>query len=248
MKRKLVISSYNASLDWVERTHAHGYGPENTIIYNKGDDGKDWSNLGQVIKHPNIGANQYDILTFIIDNYDDLPDVTVFFKGNTFTPEEGNYGVNKGKPPTYYTTDERFIETLKSETYFSAWYNPDRFRDCKPHSPDDMLNEGLMQQPLNYCDFAQNRDLEHRYFSHPYQVLEWCFESFPGGDLIKFLPASNMALPKENILRYSKGRYEKLKYIINYVPDPSYNSDVPAECYLLERIFYLIWSNNLKEI
>ena len=50
MKRKLVISSYNASLDWVERTHAHGYGPENTIIYNKGDDGKDWSHLGQVIK------------------------------------------------------------------------------------------------------------------------------------------------------------------------------------------------------
>lgn len=246
MMKKLVVSNYNSTLDWIKKTHKYGFGPQNTIIYDRGNDQKDWSHFGKVIKQPNIGANQYDILTFIIDNYENLPDVTIFFKGNILTPNKGNIEWNKEKPKTYYTTEERFVETLNSNTYFSAWYNPNRYRDC-PESTKEMLDNGLMQQPLHYCDFSGNPDLEHKYFYHPHQVLDWCFVDPPKGSMITFLPASNMALPKENILNYSKSLYEKLKQIIDYLPDSSYKCNIPAECYLLERIFYTIWSNKLIE-
>lgn len=246
MNRQIVVSNYNSDLNWLKKTYPYGFNKDNILIYDRGNDEKNWSQLGTVVKHPNIGANQYDILTFIIDNYDNLPDITIFLKGNIFAPFEGNLEVNKNKPLTYYTTEERFIQTLKSEVYLSAWYNPDRYVTC-PESPKSMLDEGIMQQPLNYCDFSTNSDLEHRYFYHPYQVLDWCFADYPKGSMITFLPASNMSLPKENILNYSKKLYEKLKSIIDYVPDSSFKSDVPAECYLLERIFYTIWTNKLIE-
>ena len=246
MNKKIVVSNYNSDLNWLKKTYTYGFGPNNTIIYNRGNDGRNWNQFGTVIQQPNIGANQYDILTFIIDNYDNLPDITIFLKGNIFKPFEGNLESNKNKPLTYYTTEKRFIQTLNAEVYFSAWYNPDRYITC-PETPKSMLDEGLMQQPLNYCDFSTNSDLEHRYFYHPYQVLDWCFVDFPKEQTIKFLPASNMALPKKNILNYSKGLYEKLKHIINYEPDYSFNCNIPAECYLLERIFYMIWTNKFTE-
>lgn len=246
LKKKLVVSNYNSTLDWLIKTHQYGFGPHNTIIYNRGDDGRNWDKFGTVIQQPNIGANQYDILTFIIDNYNNLPDISIFLKGNIFSPFEGNLEANKNKPLTYYTTQERFIETLNAEVYFSAWYNPDRYKTC-PESPKEMLDDGLMQQPLSHCDFSSNSDVEHRYFYHPYQILDWCFTYYPKESMIKFLPTSNMALPKENILNYSKKLYEKLKYIINYHPNLSFKCNIPAECYLLERIFYTIWTNKLIE-
>jgi len=245
--KKLVISNYRATLDWITKTHDYGITPENTIIYSKEcDDERDWSHLGTEIKVPNMGANQYDILKYIIDNYDNLPDVTIFFKGNLFNPIEGNYQISKDKPSEYYTNESRFVQTLESKTYFSTWSNPNRYRDCKD-TPKEMLDNGLMQQPLNHCDFSSNIYLEHRYFTHPHQVLDWCFVNPPKGSMITFLPSSNMALPKENILRYSKNLYEKLISIISYIPADSYYDNIPAECHLLERIFYTIWSNELEE-
>lgn len=245
--KKLVISNYRATLDWVTKTHDYGITPENTIIYSKeSDDERDWSHLGTEIKIPNIGANQYDILKYIIDNYDNLPDVTIFFKGNLFNPYEGNYERSKDKPLEYYTNEERFIQTLESKTYFSSWADINRYKAC-PLCPKELLDNGLLEQPMNHCDYSNSSLYEHRYFTNPHQVLDWCFVNPPKGSTITFLPSSNMALPRENILRYSKKLYEKLISIISYIPADTYLDNIPAECHLLERVFYTIWSNELEE-
>ena len=59
-------------------THDHGFSPENTVIYDRSDVEKDWSHLGESIRSPNVGENIYDMMRFIIENYDNLPDVAVF--------------------------------------------------------------------------------------------------------------------------------------------------------------------------
>ena len=92
MNRTLVVSNYNWDLDWLEMTYEHGFSSENTVIYDRGNDGKDWSHLGKIIRSPNIGANQYDIIRFIIENYDDLPDINIFIKGNLlYNKDVDNY-------------------------------------------------------------------------------------------------------------------------------------------------------------
>ena len=68
---------------------------------------KDLSHLGEVIKSPNVGANQFDILRFIIENYENLPDMSIFIKGNLFSRGEN-----------YYTTEERFHTIFKCHRTF----------------------------------------------------------------------------------------------------------------------------------
>ena len=87
-KKTLVVSNYNWDLEWLKMTYDHGLSPDNTVIYDKSDVSKDLSHLGEVIKSPNMDSNQFDILRFIIENYEDLPDMSVFIKGNLFQGEK----------------------------------------------------------------------------------------------------------------------------------------------------------------
>ena len=91
MSKKLVGSNYNRDLEWLKMTHDYGFSADNTIIYDRSSIKKNWSHLGKTISSHNIGGNQYDVLRFIIENYDDLPDISIFIKGNLFSKSEENY-------------------------------------------------------------------------------------------------------------------------------------------------------------
>ena len=89
----LCISAYNNDLDWLEEY------PNPHVIYDKccfgGWADNDNSELlppstlkekypaCNIVDGEENGYNISDYMTFIIDNYDDLPDVICFLKGNT---------------------------------------------------------------------------------------------------------------------------------------------------------------------
>ena len=73
----LCISNHNNDLSWI-KDYKNPY-----VIYDRSDNDLDLKDLN-VIKSPNLGYNIYDICTFIIDNYENLPDYTTFCKGNIF--------------------------------------------------------------------------------------------------------------------------------------------------------------------
>ena len=100
----LVVSNYNTELDWLKETYSHGFSYENTFIYDKSDREIDFNRLGWVTRVPNYEKNQYDYISFIIDNYDNLPKMSYFIKGNMFSKDEN-----------YYTTREIFAQMLDSE-------------------------------------------------------------------------------------------------------------------------------------
>ena len=50
----------------------------------KSGEDKNYDHLGHVTRVPNYGANQYDYISFIIDQYDNLPEMSYFIKGNLF--------------------------------------------------------------------------------------------------------------------------------------------------------------------
>ena len=84
MNKKLVVSNHNSDLEWLSMTYDYGFSSENTIIYDRSDEEKNWSHLGESLRSPNVGENIYDMMRFIVEHYDNLPDVSIFIKGNLF--------------------------------------------------------------------------------------------------------------------------------------------------------------------
>jgi hypothetical protein len=75
MSYKIIVARYNESLDWLKYPNA--------IIYNKGPTLFDnATSQNKIIELPNIGREGHTYLTYIIDNYDTLPDYVVFFQGD----------------------------------------------------------------------------------------------------------------------------------------------------------------------
>jgi len=245
MNKKLVICNYNWDLEWVKITHEYGFFSKNTTIYNSGNDGKNWSHIGKCIQSPNYGGNQYSVLKFILDNYENLPDVTIFTKGNILFHE-------KVRGKTYSTLD-RFIKTLQSEKLFSSWVDisliDTGYSGHLENTPREILEDGRLIQPVWH--YLGGISHNYKYFCDHRDLLDWCFENPPKSDPIEFIPTSSFSVPKENILKYSKKLYEKLFSILDY--EESYleffvkQNLPPSELHVLERIFYFIWSNDLKE-
>ena len=100
MTKSLIVSNYNSNLDWLKMVHDYKIFSNDIFIYNRGDGNKNLNHLGKNISSPNIGGNQYDVLKFIIENYDNLPDISIFVKGNIWSKptfpdkvssDKGNY-------------------------------------------------------------------------------------------------------------------------------------------------------------
>ncbi len=258
--KKLIVSTYNWDIEWLKMTYDYGFSPDNTVIYDKSDGTKvvydvnqkdcltyekddtkmDLSHLGEVIPSRNVGAGTYDMLEFIIQNYDDLPDINIFIKGNLLYNKDVD---------NYYTTEERFIEALQADRFFSIWQDKNLLEGDIRHlksTPRSVLEDGRLIQPVSHIFDGR---MQYRYFSQLPDLLCWCFVNPPMIQNIEFVPASNFVVPKENILKYSKTLYERLQSIISYEPEwyAPWSKNVCGETYILERLFYFMWNTDLQE-
>lgn len=76
MKKHLVIARYKESLDWLDEIDC----VDKTFIYNKGNERINDDEL----KLPNVGREAHTFCYHIVNNYDDLADITIFVQGNPF--------------------------------------------------------------------------------------------------------------------------------------------------------------------
>jgi len=76
----IIIARYNEDLKWTLDKPFNKY---KYIVYNKGDNENfEKSNIKEIIKLPNVGKCDHTYLYHIINNYDNLKDITVFFPGS----------------------------------------------------------------------------------------------------------------------------------------------------------------------
>jgi hypothetical protein len=218
----LVVSNYNTDLEWTKMTYDYGFSPKNTVIYDRSDEEKDWSHLGTSIRSPNVGENIYDMMRFILENYDCLPDISIFVKGNLFSRSEENGGEN------YYTTRERFIRSLQANYFLPI----ERYHPTTSFN----INGGGYIEPSWYHHHSSSK-----YFSTYSQLMQLLFENPINPDYIRFAPGGNYVVPKENILKYSSKLYEKLMLYCSHC------EVVCAEAYLIERALYAIWTEDFIE-
>ena len=152
---KLIVSNYNTDLEWLKMTYNYGFSPENTIIYDRSDETKDWSHLGKSITSPNVGENIYDMMRFIIENYEDLPDISLFVKGNLLSRPGNPDGTSY-----YYTYPDRFIRAIQSNYFLPIE------RDCTV--TNIFVNGGGYVERT----WVPDSNIPRKYFSSFYELLK----------------------------------------------------------------------------
>lgn len=198
---KYIISRYNHDISWI-RDYTDDF-----VLYDRSDVPEQ-----NAIVVPNVGSDIYDKLTFIIDNYNSLPDVAVYTKANIFkyiTKEEWDKICNN----TTFTP----ILTMNHRTYGDE-------RGVVCFYKDGIYWERNMDWFLNAHPTKNN-------FTIPEQLKDllgtWNMRFVP------FAPGSNYILPKENILKHPKELYQKLRSYLDWAV-------YPGEAMIIERGLYTL--------
>lgn len=207
MFKVLVNHNFTPDKEWIG---------DDYLIYDRSDDGLDHLkdfDQSKIIKTPNIGQVDYDKLNYLVDNYDNLPDVFVWGKTNLFK----------------YISKEEY-EKVKDNTEFTPLltqnhktYSDEKGEVCKYE--DGMFYE---RNPLLYA---------YPYGSAKY-FNEWASFAkafnLPDPPYLPFAPGGNYILTKEVVRKHPKELYQKLTSLLPYAP-------MPLEAYLCERAYFLLW-------
>ena len=205
----LCISNYNNNVDWIT-DYTNDY-----IIYDRSDT-DEFCKKYNYIKSPNIGYNIYDIFTFIIENYENLPEVTTFCKGNIF--------------PRHVTRDR--FEQLMNSKILTAIFEPGLH---KPEMPVCMFSCDGQWSEINTSWYMTKT----KYFSNYNQFLNFCYKDPILPKYITFCPGANYTVPKSNILKYEKTFYENLRYFVSW-------DQLATESHMIERFLYTMWTCSFK--
>ena len=188
MKKQIVIVRFDEDLNWTQ------YLTEETIIYNKGPKFKCGH---KIINVPNLGMGIGLYLYHIVENYDNLADITLFIQG---WPFDGMFEGSMNFLPDIQGVSalEEFYFTLLDEHYASYNYFMKAIGD-------------IFNCPPNY-----NQRTHKCFIYHSIMWQEW-LETFidPASKIDYNLPHAyyrnnHISLKKEAILSNSKEYYIKM--------------------------------------
>jgi len=228
------ISNFNNNLDWVKDYPNH-------IIYDK-----TWSNdipakdimypfeaVNLRDKYPDYnivnssinGYSIYDFMTYIIDYYDDLPNVVVFCKGNTFPR---------------HVSEEKFnqLVNLKCFAPIEDWRAHDQNQPSLISGIAMWSSDGGFME-LNNSWYLRHPDLPIKYFATYNDFIQYCFIEPVVPKFLRFPPGGNFVVPKGHILKYDKAFYKNLRFFVEH-------AQLSGEGHLLERALYTIWTCNFE--
>jgi hypothetical protein len=213
-KNFLVVTNYNNDVSWIPEF------TDNYLVYTKtGSSPLPYTLDRQKIKEiSNIGYNIYDYLSFIIDNYNHLPDCTIFTKGNVF--------------PRHIS--KSYFERVMNNGFFTPIEDYHRHQEKWPtcfHASDGGFCEINNSWYLQY--------FETKYFHNYNDFLVFCFKDPVIPRYIRFAPGANYVVPKENILKLPKIFYENLRMFVAHC-------QLPGEAHIVERSLYTLWTCNFE--
>jgi hypothetical protein len=161
-----IVSQYKSPIDWVKEY------TDDYVVYDK--------------EKLNVGYNIYSMMTFIIDHYDNLPDLCVFVKDNILE--------------RHITKDE--FDVAITNTSFAPLLT-------QYHVTDGNISyykDGVYHEKNNSWYFAE---YPHKYFRSYPEFAEQM--GLPSPEYLPFAPGANYIVPKQNILKHPKSFYEKLR-------------------------------------
>ena len=206
---KAVLINYNHDPQdwWLD------YGLKATV-FDRSDDGiKRTFTADYIYETKNVGDVDHDKLSYLIDNYDSLPEVFLWAKSNLFKFVDKNYFndvISLGK----------FTPLLKFDhkTYSDQWGVVCRY-------------SGNIYEERADSWFFNNPALSSKFSNWE----EWTnYLALPKTHFIPFAPGGNYILTRERVHRYARDFYVKMRNTLPYAMHP-------AEAHACERTYYLLW-------
>lgn len=217
---KIIITDYNFLDNSPENWWVHNY-TDNYLIYDKSHRFQE----NERVKHQtNVGANIYDFFTFISDNYENLPEVMIFCKGNVVPRHCGREKFDQIINNTSFTTIENYIrETPKYKNGIYAFVDDnDRYHESPVEVDATVAN----------IHFAKN-------FQTYQQLMKIIFDTPHFDRYIRFAPGANFIISKEEVLRFNHKFYLTMKEYTSW-------HHKPGESYILERAIPNIYENKFE--
>lgn len=224
----LCISSFNNDLSWIKDY------PNHHIVYDKAWNGGYYidpndkfgpSNAKEKYPELNIvnsddkGYSLRDHMTFIIDNYDNLPEVTVFCKGNVFPR---------------HVSKQKFEELMNLKCFapIEEWqvHNP-------PNMPIAMFSCDGGWMEINNSWYLNHPQHPTKYFINYNDFLSFCYKDPVIPNYIRFAPGGCYVVPKSYILKYNRVFYENIRTIVSH-------HKLSGESHMIERALFTIWMCN----
>ena len=173
---KYVLSRFNHNIDWLSNYTT------DFVIYDRSD-----TPLKNSIIVPNIGSDIYDKFTYIIDNYDNLPEIAVYTKANLFK----------------YITPQEF-DLVKDNKVFT----PLLTQNHKTYMPVCYYQEGMYHEINNYFYLGVHPARYANEIKYIFQMEKRTYNAFA--------PGSNYIVPKKNILKHPLSLYNKLRSYLEW--------------------------------
>lgn len=191
---------------------------EDYVLYDRSDDGidhlKDFDQ-SKIITTKNEGQVDFDKLSYLVENYDNLPDVFLWGKTNLFK----------------YITKEEYENVKDTRTF-----TPLLTKGHKTYSD----RNGVVCFYRGEWYMERNDNWYFNRFQSKYvnSFNEWVnmFQLPSNQSYIPFAPGGNYILTKERVHKYSRDYYARMAGMLPYCREP-----VEAQC--AERSYGLMWGN-----
>lgn len=206
---KAVLVNYNYTPDWLKQSDL------DYVIYDRSDSKEYLKDFDQskIIYTSNLGNVDYDKLTYLIENYYNLPEVFLWGKTNLFK----------------YISKEEF-DLVKDNHTFTPLLT-------KNHR----IYKNEFGDVCFYDDQGMYREINNSWFlgEVPAKYVrtwnEWARElMLPQPEYIPFAPGGNYILTREKVHLYGRAYYEKIRAMLGYC-------QLPGEAHCAERSYYLMW-------
>jgi len=206
---KAILVNYNHSPNdwWLD----YGFKPEDVSVYDRSDDGVERTFAAKTYRTKNVGNVDYDKLSWIVENYFDLPEVFLWGKTNIFKyvdPDQLRTAIDKGEYAPlckdHPTTTDSF--GVAAETRSGLYY--------ERSDPFGWWTHVLTNQ-VNWSQWCEMFGIKY-------------------GEYIPFPPGGNFILTKERVQKYGVDFYEAMRNMMPYC-------QLPAEAAHAERSYHLLW-------
>lgn len=180
---RYIVSRFNHDISWFADY------TDDFILYDRSPEPVPWA-----IIVPNIGSDIYDKFTYIVENYNNLPDVAVYTKANLFK----------------YISKEEF-DTLKDNTEFTPLLTQNHIT----YLPICYYENGMYFEINNYWYLGDHPTKNQQSFEELKSLLGMDTREYN-----QFAPGANYILPRENILKHPKEFYQKLLTYLDWTIYP----------------------------
>jgi hypothetical protein len=185
---EIVVARYNENLKWINESPFNEF---TYIVYNKGqNEDFEKNNVKKIISLPNTGRCDHTYLYHIIQNYENLNNITVFFPGSIHMENK------KGKAI-------EILNRIKNNKFEHAIFIGEYTSNLNKKFYNFQLDHWLSSDPKN----AELYTKSELFTSKIRPFGKWYNFHF-GNKKIKFYTINSIfSIDKKDILKYDKKRY-----------------------------------------